>query len=55
VLIRWLLGRRADLAWLAFWSLVQALPSLASGWSMAQATRWFLAWHPAWPGWACTR
>lgn len=43
MLIRHLRARRADLAWLAIWSLVQALPSLASGWSMAQATRWFLA------------
>ena len=43
MLTRHLRARRGDLAWLAFWSLVQALPSLASGWSMAEATRWFLA------------
>ncbi|MBO0821768.1 MAG: ATP-binding cassette domain-containing protein, partial [Nocardiopsaceae bacterium] len=43
MLIRHLLARRADLAWLVFWSLVQALPPLASGWSMAQATKSFLA------------
>jgi ATP-binding cassette subfamily C protein len=45
--IRQLLARRADVAWLAFWSLVQALPSVASGWSLAEATSRFLAGQAA--------
>ncbi|MGH3169374.1 MAG: ATP-binding cassette domain-containing protein [Trebonia sp.] len=43
MLIRHLRARRADVAWLAFWSLVQALPIAASGWSLAEATSRFLA------------
>lgn len=43
MLIRHLRQRRADVAWLAFWSLVQALPIAASGWSLAEATSRFLA------------
>jgi ATP-binding cassette, subfamily C, bacterial len=35
--------RPRDAAWLAFWSLVQALPAMASGWVLAQATGLFLA------------
>jgi len=34
---------RRDLAWLAAWALVQSLPAVASGWSLAQATTQFLA------------
>ena len=49
MLIRHLRARRADLVWLALWSLVQALPSLASGWSIAMATGRFLAGQVA-PG-----
>ena len=40
---RSLTGRPRDTGWLATWSLVQALPSLASGWSVAKATGDFLA------------
>jgi len=43
VLRRSLTGRPRDTAWLATWSLVQALPSLVSGWSVAKATGDFLA------------
>ena len=43
MLIRHLRARRADVAWLAFWSLAQALPIAASGWSLAEATGRFLA------------
>lgn len=43
MLRRHLRDHRADLAWLALWSLVQALPSLVSGWSVAAATSRFLA------------
>lgn len=43
MLLRHLRACRADLAWLAFWSLVQALPALVSGWSIAEATGRFLA------------
>jgi ATP-binding cassette subfamily C protein len=43
MLIRHLRARRADVAWLAFWSLVQALPIAASGWTLAEATGRFLA------------
>jgi ATP-binding cassette subfamily C protein len=42
MLIRHLRARRPDVAWLAFWSLVQALPIAASGWSLAEATGRFL-------------
>jgi ATP-binding cassette, subfamily C, bacterial len=35
--------RPRDVAWLAFWSLVQALPAIASGWVLAEATGQFLA------------
>jgi len=43
MLIRHLRGRPKDVAWLAVWSLVQALPSVALGWSLAEATGRFLA------------
>ena len=43
VLRRSLSSRPWDACWLAAWSLVQALPSLASGWSVAKATEDFLA------------
>ena len=43
-MLRHSLGRRPrDACWLAAWSLVQALPALASGWSVAKATDDFLA------------
>lgn len=42
MLIRYLRGRPKDVAWLAVWSLVQALPSVALGWSLAEATGRFL-------------
>jgi ATP-binding cassette subfamily C protein len=43
MLRRSLSSRPRDVGWLAVWSLVQALPSLASGWSVAKATGDFLA------------
>lgn len=43
MLTRHLRRHRRDLAWLAAWSLVQSLPAVASGWSLAQATTQFLA------------
>ena len=43
VVRRSLTGRPRDTGWLATWSLVQALPSLVSGWSVAKATGDFLA------------
>jgi ATP-binding cassette subfamily C protein len=43
MLRRSLSSRPRDVCWLAAWSLVQALPSLASGWSVAKATGAFLA------------
>jgi ATP-binding cassette subfamily C protein len=47
VLTRHLRRHGKDLAWLAAWTLVQSLPALASGWSLAQATTQFLAGHTA--------
>jgi ATP-binding cassette subfamily C protein len=47
VLIRHLRRRRRDVAWLAAWSLVQSLPAVASGWSLAQATTQFLVGRTA--------
>jgi ATP-binding cassette, subfamily C, bacterial len=47
VLISHLRRRRSDVAWLAAWSLVQSLPAVASGWSLAQATTQFLAGRTA--------
>lgn len=47
MLIRYLRGRPKDVAWLAVWSLVQALPSVALGWSLAEATGRFLAGQTA--------
>jgi ABC-type multidrug transport system fused ATPase/permease subunit len=47
VLIRHLRRHRKDVAWLAAWSLVQSLPAVASGWSLAQATTQFLAGRTA--------
>ena len=43
MLIRHLRRHRKDVARLAAWSLVQSLPAVASGWSLAQATTQFLA------------
>ena len=37
VLTRHLRRHRRDVGWLAAWSLVQSLPALASGWSLAKA------------------
>ncbi|HWG62736.1 MAG TPA: ABC transporter ATP-binding protein [Streptosporangiaceae bacterium] len=42
VLRRSLTSRPRDAAWLAFWSSVQALPALASGWVVAKATGDFI-------------
>ena len=47
MLIRHLGRRRKDVAWLAAWSLVQSLPAVASGWSLAQATNQFLVGRTA--------
>jgi ATP-binding cassette subfamily C protein len=47
MLIRHLRARRADVTRLVIWSLVQALPTLASGWSMAEAVRRFQSGHAA--------
>lgn len=47
MLIRYLRRRRKEIAWLAAWSLVQSLPAVASGWSLAQATTQFLAGRTA--------
>jgi len=47
VLIRHLRRRRKDVAWLVAWSLVQSLPAVASGWSLAQATTQFLVGRTA--------
>lgn len=47
MLIRYLRGRPKDVAWLAVWSLVQALPSVALGWSLAEAAGRFLAGQTA--------
>lgn len=42
-LTRSLRRRPLDIGWLAAWSLVQALPALASGWAIAEAVGQFLA------------
>ena len=47
MLTRHLRRRWKDVAWLAAWSLVQSLPAVASGWSLAQATNQFLAGRTA--------
>jgi ABC-type multidrug transport system fused ATPase/permease subunit len=47
VLIGYLGRHRKDVAWLVVWSLVQSLPAVASGWSLAQATTQFLAGRTA--------
>jgi ATP-binding cassette, subfamily C, bacterial len=47
VLISNLRGHRRDAAALAGWSLVQALPALASGWTVAEAAGQFLAGRTA--------
>ena len=47
LLIRSLHRRRRDVAWLAAWSLVQALPAMASGWAIAEAVSQFLAGRTA--------
>ncbi|HEY9243411.1 MAG TPA: ABC transporter ATP-binding protein, partial [Streptosporangiaceae bacterium] len=46
VLWRSLRSRPRDAAWLAAWSLAQALPSFAAGWAVAKATGDFLAGRP---------
>lgn len=46
VLWRSLRSRPRDAAWLAAWSLAQALPSFAAGWAVAKATGAFLAGRP---------
>jgi ATP-binding cassette, subfamily C, bacterial len=38
VIVAHLRKRRADVAWLGLWSVVQALPVAVSGWSLAEAT-----------------
>ena len=43
MLTRHLRRRWKDVGWLAAWSLVQSLPAVASGWSLAQAANQFLA------------
>jgi len=43
VLRRSLSSRPGDAGWLAAWSLIQAFPSLVSGWAVAKATGDFLA------------
>jgi ABC-type multidrug transport system fused ATPase/permease subunit len=43
MLIQHLRRRPRDVAWLAAWSAVQAVPAVASGWSVAQAVSMFLA------------
>jgi ATP-binding cassette, subfamily B, bacterial RamB/AmfA len=45
MLIRSLRSHRGDVAWLAAWSLLEALPVLASGWAVAEAVSAFLAGH----------
>jgi ATP-binding cassette subfamily C protein len=47
VLWRSLRSHPRDTGWLAAWSLVQALPSFAAGWAVAEATADFLAGPPA--------
>ena len=42
LLTRSLRRRPRDIAWLAAWSLVQALPAVASGWAIAEAVSQFL-------------
>ena len=56
MLTRHLRRHGKDLAWLAAWTLVQSLPALASGWSLAQATTQFLVATPrlASPGSPCS-
>jgi ABC-type multidrug transport system fused ATPase/permease subunit len=47
LLTRSLRRRPRDIAWLAAWSLVQALPAVASGWAIAEAVSQFLAGRTA--------
>jgi ATP-binding cassette, subfamily C, bacterial len=47
LLIRSLRRRPRDIAWLAAWSLVEALPAVASGWAIAEAVSRFLAGRTA--------
>jgi len=47
LLTRSLRRRPRDIAWLAAWSLVQALPAVASGWAIAEAVTQFLAGRTA--------
>ena len=46
-LTRSLRRRPLDIGWLATWSLVQALPAVASGWAIAEAVSQFLAGRTA--------
>src|SRR6266702_4443049 len=47
MLARSLRSHPRDVAWLAIWSLAEALPSLVSGWAVAEAVRGFLAGRTA--------
>ncbi len=47
LLTRSLRRRPRDVAWLAAWSAVQALPAVASGWAIAEAISQFLAGRTA--------
>jgi ABC-type multidrug transport system fused ATPase/permease subunit len=47
LLTRSLRRRPRDVAWLAAWSLVQALPAVTSGWAIAEAVSQFLAGRTA--------
>ena len=47
MLTRHLRRHGKDVTWLAAWALVQSLPALASGWSLAQATTQFLVGRTA--------
>jgi ATP-binding cassette, subfamily C, bacterial len=47
LLTRSLRRRPRDVGWLAAWSLVQALPAVASGWAIAEAVSQFLAGRTA--------
>ncbi len=47
LLIRSLRRRPRDIAWLAAWSLVQALPAVTSGWAIAESISQFLAGRTA--------
>ncbi len=44
-LVRSLRRHPRDVAWLAVWSMIEALPALVSGWAVADAVAGFLAGH----------